>query len=108
MTFNLGNLISRFMVKKIPLTFYDFLSLFFMIIIQCYMIALIFASQFFNFRLLLDEKEALLLWLLFVFSMLTSLVLFTRTEQWFRFSLLSVLIIELVMLLTAIIERLTW
>ncbi len=108
MLFNLGNLISKFMVNKTPSAFYNFLNLFFIVIIQCYMIALIFASQFFNFRLLLAEKEALLLWLLFVFSMLASLILFTRIERWFRFSLLSILTIELVMLLTAIVERPAW
>jgi hypothetical protein len=108
MLFDLSNLISKFMVKKTPLNFHDFSGLFLIGIIQCYMIVLIFVSEFLNFRLFLDEKEALLLWLLFISSTIISLILFIRIERWFRYSLLSVLIIELMLLLTAIIERRTW
>ncbi len=108
MLFDLSNLISKFMVKKTPPNFHDFSILFLIVIIQCYMIVLIFVSEFLNFRLLLNEKEALLLWLLFIFSMISSLIIFIRIERWFRFSLLFVLTIELIILLAAIIERPTW
>ena len=95
-------------MKKTPLNFYDFSGLFFLGIVQCYMIVYIFASRFSNFRLLLDEKEALLLWLLFVFSAIISLILFIRIKGWSRFLPIPILAIELVVLLTAIIERPTW